>query len=446
MALRSRIGVMMSMVPDTPSFSAAASATKVDVVIVGAGLAGLTAAYRLRAAGKALVVLEGSDEVGGRARSRPLAGAVAELGGEWVGRRHANLMALMRELDIQSRPARQISYPILWRDGSGARLLVPRAPARELAAFPRVLTAASRLARTLDPVEPWRSENAAKLDRISFGEWLRASGIREEGYYFFDRLLGALSGAPIDRLSLLHVLWWVRRGGGPLGIVWTTFERNIPGGAQGIARALAARLDGRVVLGAPVTAIAQDSNGVELRTAAEGSYRASHAVVTAPLGTLGRITFEPPLPGELAALDQLSIAPGTKVIAQLPADRLPLHRVFVGGEVLAGGWRVKTRVTGFAPSRAGGATDGELLTDLAQGFGVAPRELRSPMVYRWSQHPFIPGCDIAFAPEELTRHGPHLRQAHGRVHFAATERSSWPNNMEGAVESATQVAQQLCAA
>jgi monoamine oxidase len=57
--------------------------------------------------------------------------------------------------------------------------------------------------------------------------------------------------------------------------------------------------------------------------------------------------------------------------------------------------------------------------------------------------PHIPGCDVAFALGQLTRHGPFLRQRHGRVQFAGAERSTWPNNMEGAVESGTRILQQL---
>ena len=189
-----------------------------------------------------------------------------------------------------------------------------------------------------------------------------------------------------------------------------------------------------MILGAPVTAVSQ-GQAVEARTDADERVIAKRAIITAPIGTLGRIEFDPPLPAELAALDELSIDPGTKVIAHLPEDKLPIHRLFVGGDVLAGGWRTGTKITGFAPPPHSEAPTDRLVADLAHGFGVTATELGEPSVYRWSEHPHIPGCDIGFAPGQLTIHGPNLRRAHGLVRFAGTERSSWPNNMEGAVES-----------
>jgi monoamine oxidase len=416
-----------------------------DVVIIGAGLAGLSAGYALHGAGADVLVLEAAEEVGGRTRSRSVEGEMAEFGAEWVGRRHVQLLALMNTLGVATRPARQIYYPILWRGRCGARLLVPHIASGQLALVPQVLWKAARLARLLHPAEPWSSPAAPHLDRVSFGRWLRQAGIRDDGYYFFDKVIGALSSTPIDRLSLLHVLWWIRRGAGPLTTLWTTFERNIPAGAQAIARALADRLPERVILGTPAIAIAHTQQGVEIATGNGATVHAHRAIVTAPLGTLNRIAFDPPLAPELAALDQLSIDPGTKVVAHLPANKIPIQRVFVGGEVLSGGWRVGTRITGFAPCPAGDAPDDRLIADLARGFGVPPTELISPMLYRWSQRPFLPGCDIGFAPGELTRHGPHLRTPHGHVHFAGTERSSWPNNMEGAVESGSRVAREVIA-
>jgi monoamine oxidase len=67
--------------------------------------------------------------------------------------------------------------------------------------------------------------------------------------------------------------------------------------------------------------------------------------------------------------------------------------------------------------------------------GVSAADLHNPVICRWSSHPAIGGCDIGFTPGQLTAMGPHLAAGHGLVDFAGAERSSWPNNMEGAVES-----------
>jgi monoamine oxidase len=279
--------------------------------------------------------------------------------------------------------------------------------------------------------------------RGAVGAWLRRQGINQDGYYFFDKIIGALSSTPIDRLSLLHVLWWIRRGSGPLRTLWTTFERNLPAGAQAVAQALADRVADDLLLGSAVTAIKQRNGAVEITSASGARVRALRAIVTVPPSVLDRISFDPPLPPELADLNQLRIDPGTKVIAHIPGDKIPRHRLFIGGEILAGGWRVGTRLTGFVPPPADQASDDALFADLANGFGLQPGQLHTSTIYRWSEHPYLPGCDVGFAPGQLTRHGPQLRRSHGVVHFAGAERSSWPNNMEGAVESGSQVAQRI---
>ncbi len=69
--------------------------------------------------------------------------------------------------------------------------------------------------------------------------------------------------------------------------------------------------------------------------------------------------------------------------------------------------------------------------------------MRSPTVFRWADEEHIPGCDLAFAPGEVCRFGPWLTKPHGRLHFAGTERSSWPNNMEGALESGERAAREI---
>lgn len=417
-----------------------------DVAIIGGGLAGLAAAHHLKKEGLSVIVLEASYEVGGRARSRPLGGEIVEFGGEWVGRKHVQLLALLRELGIATEPVHQLDHPILWRGTAGSRLLLPRLPASEVATLVPVILKAGRLARNLPPEEPWRSPRAEELDRITFGDWLRQQGMNQDGYYFLDKIVGALSSTPIDRLSLMHVLWWIARGSGPFQMLWTTFERRLPSGSQSIAKALAERIEyANIELNTPVTAISQDSDHVQVTTTSGETITARRAIVTAPITTLDRIAFDPPLPSELADLNKLKIDPGTKVIAHLPEDRVPRHRVFVGGDVLSGGWRVDTRVTGFAPPPAGDAPDHVLIADLAKGFGVEPSQFKDTAVYRWSEHPYIPGCDVGFTPGQLTKHGPHLRQPHGHIRFAGAERSSWPNNMEGAIESGTGVAKELSA-
>jgi monoamine oxidase len=168
-------------------------------------------------------------------------------------------------------------------------------------------------------------------------------------------------------------------------------------------------------------------------------------VVTGSLGEAPVPRFDPPLPPELRALGEIRVDPGVKITAVLPAGRSPVHRITLGGQPVGGAWRYGRRVCGFALSEPR-ASDADLRADLAAAYHADPAELGDVLVFRWDGHPTVGGCDIGFAPGQLTRLGPRLAQPHGRVFFAGAERSSWPNNMEGAVESGLAAADRVAQA
>jgi monoamine oxidase len=103
-------------------------------------------------------------------------------------------------------------------------------------------------------------------------------------------------------------------------------------------------------------------------------------------------------------------------------------------------------VTGFVPPMAGEVSDNDLINDLAAAFGVQPpSDLRSPTVFRWAEQDYIGGCDPVFAPGQVRGFGRQLTTPHGLVRFANVARSSWPDNMEGAVRSGERAANQTLA-
>lgn len=405
---------------------------EVDTVVVGAGLSGLVAAHTLVRSGRSVRVLEAGDAVGGRVRSGLVAGQQAEFGGEWIGPHHRHALRLADELGVKVRRAGQLGLPVRWQDGEKTTVgRVPPLPAREKLALLRACWKLNQLARRVDPVRPWLSAEAEELDSRSFTDWLQAAGVRGAGFHYLTTVVDALTSA--EQLSLLHVLWWLARGGGLVPTVHTTFAYNFAEGAQTLATRVTDQLGDAVALNSPVRRIT-DADGVRVETG-DGTTLARNAVVTAPVGTLAHIAFDPPLPPALAALDELRGRPGAKVVGVLPDGREPRHRAAIGGSPVGTAWRVGPRLTGFVAPEQAATADDLLVTALADLFGVDADELRSPTVHRWSGHHHIPACDIGFAPGQLLRHGPHLTTPHGRVHFAGAERSSWPNNMEGAIES-----------
>ncbi|MGH3758871.1 flavin monoamine oxidase family protein [Actinophytocola sp.] len=416
-----------------------------DVVVVGAGLAGLTAASVLRRAGRDVLVLEARDEVGGRTRSRTVDGGVTDFGGEWVGWAHRGMRRLVGELGLDLEPAGMLGAPVLWRlpcGETGGRL----PPVRVWRDLLRVHARAARDGHGIHPDAPWRARWADELDAWSVADWLDELDLGADSRYLVERVLGALVCASPDTVSLLHLLWLARLAGGPLRSLHTTFQWRIAQGAQEVAVRLAAALGGAVRLDSFVSGVAQDGglDGVTVYTV-DRTYRARRAVVAVPVSRLATVDFDPPLPAGQRALSGLRVGAGTKAVATLPAGHPVRHRTVVGGDVLWGAWRRGDRVTGFVPAVAGAMPDDVLLADLAVAFRTRPELLRSAQVFRWAEQEHVLGCDVAFAPGEVCRLGPVLARPHGLVRFAGAERSGWPNNMEGAVRGGERAARETLA-
>ena len=222
-------------------------------------------------------------------------------------------------------------------------------------------------------------------------------------------------------------------------------------GAQAVPLRLAARLRGPVLPGAPVVSVEQGAEGVTVRRGdGEADVRARRAIVAVPPPALRAISFSPPLDAAQRLLvEELGFGRGAKVcaVAKPPAGvtRPARHRVFVGGSPLSIGWRTGDALAGLAYGGSADRPEEELVADLARAFGTAPGNLEAAEAVRWGRERFSGGTYVAFEPGQIVRHGPNLKRPHGQVHFAGAERSSWPDQMEGAVESGTETARRVLA-
>lgn len=128
---------------------------------------------------------------------------------------------------------------------------------------------------------------------------------------YLGAAIGSLTSTDLEDVSLLHILWWVARGDGVLRVLRTTFAQVIVEGAQAVSTRLASGLDGTVILDAPVHRIRHGAT-VRVEDADGREVHARYAVITAPVGTIGSIEFDPELPAELAAVDELHVRPGRR--------------------------------------------------------------------------------------------------------------------------------------
>ncbi|MEU2073392.1 flavin monoamine oxidase family protein [Streptomyces sp. NPDC013489] len=429
--------------------------TTVDVVVVGAGFAGLSAAERLVSMGRSVLVVEGRDRVGGRSLSGEVAGVKVDLGATWVSRRHTAVRDLANRMGCTTTGQFDQGRNVLWLAGrrrtySGT---IPKVSPAALVDMARMQAAVNKLIATVDVSAPWETPEAGRLDALSFGEWLDRKKALPSTRALMTIVSKVQWGCTPGDVSLLHVLRYIRAAGGldhMLDVEDGANEDRFAETTQEIARRVAERLGDRVRLDTPVRRVTQDDDGVTVSTES-GEIRAGYAIVTAAPEHRAAIAFEPALPEQAEGLARTW--PMGALSKAFVAYEKPFWRVEgLSGEAVTD---TGTVFITFDVSPAPGGP-GVLMTfcdpRVFDGFDpetrrdMVVRELvdlygpqaRTPIDYLdhcWGAEPFAPGGPHpAAGPHATTSYGKALTEPHGRVHWAGTETAGeWAGTMNGAV-------------
>jgi len=439
-----------------------------DVVVVGAGLAGLTAARELTRGGFDVVVLEGRDRVGGRTHSAVLAGVPVDLGASFVGPTQDAVLKLAADLGCDTIPTFNDGANLIrWR-GRVRRYhgTIPTLGLIGVLDIGRIQWQFARIARTVSIAEPWSAPRAAKWDAITLGDWLHSIRATASSRDLMAIMARVTWGAEPDEVSMLHAVRYVNAAGGldrMLDVVDGAQQDHFPGGSQQSATTMAAELGDRVRLNATVTRIEWSEDAVAVMSSA-GVVEARRAILAIPPAHRLDIDIAPAPPIEYQQLSQrwpqgaLSKAYAAYrrpfwrdngLSGQSLSDEGPVFITFdVGPE--SGGPGV---LLGFVDARGFDALPPEqrraaALAGFAAIFGDEAAEPIDYLDHRWGAEPFAPGGPTAAVPQgSWTQFGPLLRRPVGPLHWAGTETADeWTGFMDGAVRSGQRAAAEVAAA
>lgn len=449
----------------------------IDVVVVGAGLSGLTCADRLHRQGLTVRLLEASQRWGGRLMGHTTAaGLRLDLGGQWVGANHRHLLHLLDRFDLHRYPTYYDGEGVFRWQGQNHRgpvehdfrssllffqphaLGLPRGEVEETLALQRVF---QQLSDQVPARTPWQAPDAETLDHLTVASWLQQQGAGELARYpfsWFTRVGGSGGFEPYES-SVLHLAW--SQAAAPQHE--TPEAWLVEDGTVQVADHLARELKDVLQLRSPVGAIEQQRQGIRVLHGDSTWLSASAAVVAIPPPLRQRIRFDPQLPAAWTGLLQRSpMGSMVKVLAlyDQPFWRqrglnghgvgiLPTLEATVDSSPPDGPWLLTSFIAGARAVAWQQLGEREkrraVLDDLEAWWGPEAAQPQELICHNWNEESWSSGAFTSFvSPGAWITYGAIWQQPHGRVFWAGTEASSrWPGYCEGAVQAGLDAADQV---
>jgi monoamine oxidase len=440
-----------------------------DVVVIGAGYAGLAAGLALQKAGKNILLLEARNRCGGRILTEYFSEQdYTDLGGQWIGPGHERMYQLAAEFGVDTFSTYESGKSSLLLNGKLKHYkgIIPPLPFFALISLDRAIRKINQLAKTIDLDHPYLSPNAAKWDAMSLQDWMMQQMKNDTARKMFAVATEAIFATDAATLSFLHALFYIKSSKHIdflMNINKGAQQDRIKGGAQSICIKMAEALDDAIHYEKVVMQIHQDEHNVTI--SGQGfSYTATHCIVAVPPAVSTEINYTPAVPETQWQLMKASFM-GTvvKCYAVYPSpfwrkqfknglvaapDELTSvvfdNSPFNGSKGILMGFSLAEKAKQLMQHDQ--ATRKEIVkAGFVKMFGAEAANIEYYTDKSFTEEPFTKGCYAGmFTPRILTQLQTSLATPFHRIHWAGTETSIQFNGyMEGAVRSGERAAREI---
>jgi pseudooxynicotine oxidase len=413
-----------------------------DVIVVGGGFAGVTAAREIALRGRSVLLLEARDRLGGRTWSADWDGIPIEYGGAWVHWHQPHTWSEITRAGLQVELSPDPERAHWWVGGERREGTIAERDAIAERGWNRFVEGVEEaLPNPHDPLLAPRE--LARFDRLTIAERIDQLELDPEERAVLEAELESLASGPLDEVGAVSILRTHALSGYSLALAQYTGGRvTLAGGTGALLEAVASAAPVETLLKTPVAAVRSRGGRVEIETRTGAVHEAAAVVVAVPLNVLGTIEFEPALSdGKQEAIAAGQASRGVKIWLRARGEALrqnairPGHpfgylatdAVFDDGTQLQIGFG-----TGVPHCDAGDVAAVQRgLDEILPGY-----ELVAATAHDWVADEFSSGTWATHRPGWFTHHQAEMRRPEGRVLLAGSDLANgWSGYIDGAIES-----------